>query len=84
MTKEQLLAEIEGILQAAPTWEDFWQKPIDSSAWLGRATALIREWDPTQELLARLNTTIATGSIEAQHVWQVALRREAIGACLTC
>jgi hypothetical protein len=47
ITKEQLLAEIEDVLRSAPPLPTILEH-TDSSAWLGRFSAVIRAWDPNR------------------------------------
>jgi hypothetical protein len=45
VTNEQLLAEIEDILRALPTREQFDKRSEDSISWVGRAAAALTRWD---------------------------------------
>jgi hypothetical protein len=45
MKKEQLLAEVEGVLRTMPTMEAFNHESENNCSWLGRAAAVIQAWN---------------------------------------
>src|SRR5437879_3273918 len=53
MTKEQLLAEIEDLLRTMPPSATIRTETPENLAWLGRAAAVIEQWNPTHSILVR-------------------------------
>ncbi len=54
MTKEELLAELEDLLRTAPSRVVLRQVTPDNLSWLGRAAAVINQWNPSNIMLVRL------------------------------
>ena len=52
MTKEELLAELEDLLRTMPPRETLRHETPDNLSWLGRAAAILKEWDPTSMIFA--------------------------------
>ena len=67
MTKEQLLAELEDLLRTAPPLINIHQQSIETHSWLGRAAALIDQWDSAKSVLFRdyLHQTRGVKGMEA-------------------
>ena len=45
MTKEQLLAEIDDLLRTMPPINKFHEANEENLSWLGRAMAILNQWD---------------------------------------
>src|SRR5690348_8463892 len=53
MTKEQLLVEVEDLLKTMPSKESLRHNTPENLDWLGRATALLRQWNLEMGVSAR-------------------------------
>jgi len=53
MTKEQLLAELEDLLRTMPSSATIRDETPENLGWLGRAAAVIEQWDPAKSILLR-------------------------------
>src|SRR2546430_8388970 len=50
MTKEQLLAEVEDLLRTMPSMATIRHQTPDNFSWLGRAAAVIEQWDSPKSI----------------------------------
>ena len=53
MTKEELLVELEDLLRTAPPRLALRKASPENQSWLGRASAVINEWNPLHMILVR-------------------------------
>ena len=68
MTKEELLAELEDLLRTMPPRERLGDDTRENLSWLGRAAAVINQWNPANIILARVYLDgIQSGRIKDFH-----------------
>ena len=53
MTKEELLAELEDLIRTVPPRGELRKATPDNLSWLGRATAVVNEWNPSNIIFVR-------------------------------
>jgi hypothetical protein len=59
----QLLAEVEDLLRTMPARETLGYATDESVGWLGRATAIVEQWDGIKGVLFRLAVTRLDGVV---------------------
>lgn len=53
MEKEELLGDLDDLLRTMPPRVDFYNNTEESHSWLGRAMAILSQWDKPREILAQ-------------------------------
>ncbi|MGH8029713.1 MAG: hypothetical protein ACREO3_07260, partial [Arenimonas sp.] len=67
MTPQVLLDRLRALMRNQPELEGRGQYGAEQHAWLGRATALIAEWDAAQALAFRVEARSMAGNMNRQH-----------------